>query len=300
MYKLSWTIIALALAALALAIFASPLHAQATQGAGGTSYSCGADTDDLVAGSQICTCSGFADCTSMANSGICGGLGNRTTVDTKCNEETGDCWCSEGGVGTGRDTPIRDRRPNAVAAPTRNAPRDPKTRDHRPTSTAPRANQRDHRASVRNRAKPAQHPPGQIAQPPITPDSKPLTSGECTELGGVVKTLSLCKNNALGWPGSACITTDQHGSNHAVCLNMAGASSRRIEPASKPARRTGYEPTSATNNTTVAPLTSQECKGLGGSVLHTNQCSAKGQQACATVDKHGVVRVACINKVASD
>jgi hypothetical protein len=48
--------------------------------------------------------------------------------------------------------------------------------------------------------------------------------------------------------------------------------------------------------TITTPLTSQECKGLGGQVSWTAGCSNKGQGACITVDKHGVVRTACINE----
>lgn len=49
---------------------------------------------------------------------------------------------------------------------------------------------------------------------------------------------------------------------------------------------------------TVAPLTAGECEGLGGKVETANQlCNAKGQSACKTVDKNGVVRVACIDGV---
>lgn len=49
--------------------------------------------------------------------------------------------------------------------------------------------------------------------------------------------------------------------------------------------------------TTVAPLTSGECVGLGGKIEDTANCSAAGQKACKTVDHHGVVRVACIDEV---
>lgn len=52
----------------------------------------------------------------------------------------------------------------------------------------------------------------------------------------------------------------------------------------------------------VAELTAQECKGLGGTVddrpAGENACSTA--QICLTTDKHGVIRVACIDEVASD
>ena len=57
--------------------------------------------------------------------------------------------------------------------------------------------------------------------------------------------------------------------------------------------------TAPTNITLGVPLTSQECSGLGGSTaLDFEKCFTKGQQTCTTVDQHGVVRYACIDKVA--
>lgn len=48
---------------------------------------------------------------------------------------------------------------------------------------------------------------------------------------------------------------------------------------------------------TAAPLTKGECEGLGGKVEDNDLCGKNGQQACKTVDHHGVVRVACIDGV---
>lgn len=49
--------------------------------------------------------------------------------------------------------------------------------------------------------------------------------------------------------------------------------------------------------TTALPLTSGECRGLGGTVETVNAvCNASGQSACKTVDHHGVVRVMCIDE----
>ena len=46
------------------------------------------------------------------------------------------------------------------------------------------------------------------------------------------------------------------------------------------------------------PLTSGECTGLGGKIEEANRvCNAAGQKACKTVDRDGVVRVACIDEV---
>ena len=48
--------------------------------------------------------------------------------------------------------------------------------------------------------------------------------------------------------------------------------------------------------TAFAPLTKQECEGLGGKVHFTLKCGRFGGGACVTVDSHGVVRSECINK----
>lgn len=61
----------------------------------------------------------------------------------------------------------------------------------------------------------------------------------------------------------------------------------------------------ATTGGTVAgtsALTSQECKGMGGTVnspAADMNCKA-GEDACYTTDKHGVIRAACIDEVAAD
>lgn len=44
-----------------------------------------------------------------------------------------------------------------------------------------------------------------------------------------------------------------------------------------------------------APLTKEECVGLGGKV-HIHLCTGRMGLACTTVDQHGVVRTECINK----
>jgi hypothetical protein len=53
---------------------------------------------------------------------------------------------------------------------------------------------------------------------------------------------------------------------------------------------------------TATELTSQECTGLGGKVSETPagdpKCSTK--EVCLTTDKHGVIRMACIDEVAAD
>lgn len=301
MYKLPCTIIVLALATLTLTAFASPLHAQAPRGVGGTAYSCGPDTGDRVEGSQICTCSGFADCAAMANSGICGGPGNDTTVDTACNKQTGDCQCSEGGIPTGSVTQGHGFHPKAAAPATRNAPNNDNTRDHRGKTRAAGPDQRSHRVSASNQTKPARHPTGRMAQPPVAPGTSTLTSAECRTLGGDVRPMAVCRKSGLAGiaGGSACFTTDARGKTHAVCIG-ASSSARTINPSPRPTSPAGRREARVAENAVVAPLTSQECKGLGGVVTATNKCRAKGQETCSTADKHGVVRVACIDKVVDD
>tara|TARA_R110001583_G_scaffold195431_1_gene373280 strand:- start:756 stop:1364 length:609 start_codon:yes stop_codon:yes gene_type:complete len=126
------------------------------------------------------------------------------------------------------------------------------------------------------------------------PDTQELSSSECKDLGGVVSWFSGCKG-PFGLGNYACFTHDQNGTTHGVCLS-ASASSIEKKPERQPSSLFASELT--TTNSTTEPLTSQECTGLGGSVISTNSCNAKGHKACATVDRHGVIRVACINKVA--
>tara|TARA_R110002060_G_scaffold47816_3_gene58829 strand:+ start:1316 stop:1921 length:606 start_codon:yes stop_codon:yes gene_type:complete len=126
------------------------------------------------------------------------------------------------------------------------------------------------------------------------PDTQELTSSECKKLGGVISWFSGCKGG-FGAGNFACFTHDQNGTTHGVCLSASASIEKKPE----------RQPTAlfvsdlATTTTTTEPLTSQECEGLGGNVISTNSCSAKGHKACSTVDRHGVIRVACINKVAN-
>lgn len=46
---------------------------------------------------------------------------------------------------------------------------------------------------------------------------------------------------------------------------------------------------------TFAPLTKEECEGLGGHVVITLNCKG-GLYTCSTIDSHGVVRSQCISK----
>lgn len=177
----------------------------------------------------------------------------------------------------------------------------PTVRDHRTTTgrnntmvesrpgTSPVSDERSRRA-------------GNLETNPVAvaPDSTtvavPLTAAECKKLGGRVAPVSLCKT----FGNAACITTDQSGAAHAVCIGKV------VEVAETPS---GDDPIVSPNNRfdlpapdgnmVAAPLTIQECKGLGGTEISTNKCSALDQKACATVDAHGVIRVACIDKVAN-
>lgn len=91
---------------------------------------------------------------------------------------------------------------------------------------------------------------------------------------------------------AACITTDQSGTSHAVCISkaveVAGAPSDDT-PIISPNNRMDLP--APDGNVVVAPLTIQECKGLGSTEISTNKCRALDQKACATVDKHGGIRV---------
>lgn len=127
-------------------------------------------------------------------------------------------------------------------------------------------------------------------------DTKALTVGECTKLGGKVQRNTICGF----FSGRACYTTDRHGKTHGVCIsNVASSDSKKSGNTSSHPAAAGVIPNPTTaGNTMATPLTSQECEGLGGTVKATNKCGNAGLKACMTVDKYGVIRVACINKVA--
>jgi hypothetical protein len=48
---------------------------------------------------------------------------------------------------------------------------------------------------------------------PTTSINSELSKGECTKLGGTIKTSDICNS------GSYCSTTDQNGKAHRVCIN---------------------------------------------------------------------------------
>jgi hypothetical protein len=123
-----------------------------------------------------------------------------------------------------------------------------------------------------------------------------LTRGECTKLGGKVSRNTVCGSSS----GKACYTTDRFGKTHAVCISevASSGSGRTQKPSSSPFPTGVIPPPAPHGNAMATPLTSQECEGLGGTVRYTTKCGNAGQKACMTVDKYGVIRVACINKVA--
>lgn len=176
-------------------------------------------------------------------------------------------------------------------------------RDHRAGS---RDATRDHRnrsgrtntiVEAARGTRPANEAAGQVVvSPGSTPTAVPLTVAECTKLGGRITFVGVCKGF-----GGACATTDQSGTTHIVCFETTNKATKgSATPVGPPVPYPNNQADLAApdGNVIVAPLTIQECKGLGGTETSTNKCSALGQKACATADKHGVVRVACIDEVA--
>ena len=62
------------------------------------------------------------------------------------------------------------------------------------------------------------------AQKGMGPVGTQLTSGECTGLGGKVATSNLCNG------GTSCVTVDQNGVVHEVCISAKKAAPARIAP----------------------------------------------------------------------
>jgi hypothetical protein len=172
---------------------------------------------------------------------------------------------------------------------------DAKIRDHRQSPTTTQAG-----GPSSDQTRPARPTTGQVVKTVLTPGAIPLTQAECESLGGRVESFAVCKGVFGTIGGKACFTTDQYGKAHAVCIERAKSSARQITPSPRAPGPAGRGQLSAAGDTVIAPLTSQECKGLGGKVISTNKCSAKGHQTCSTVDRHGVVRVACIDEVSDD
>jgi hypothetical protein len=84
---------------------------------------------------------------------------------------------------------------------------------------------------------------------------------------------------------------------------VGGPAAHAIDKSAKAARTKAIKGTIGTTTGTVSvELTSQECKGMGGTVSDTptGDPKCKTAQMCFTTDKHGVIRTACIDEVAAD
>lgn len=133
-----------------------------------------------------------------------------------------------------------------------------------------------------------------------------LTQSECTGLGGTVfeEGLGLCKS------GKLCGTTDENGQRHRVCLEAevkpedGGGTKRKAAGAGLAVDAvTGSGGGLAADATTFEELTTQECAGLGGVAIPLapgNPEKCTGTELCATTDKNGVIRVACIDEKSAD
>lgn len=121
-----------------------------------------------------------------------------------------------------------------------------------------------------------------------------LDNAECTTLGGEVKEgrVSICNS------GKFCRREGADGEIYRVCITKATAATENAPQAPTPNRFDRFKvsaPLTPNEVVKATPLTSQECEGLGGVVGGATECVLK---ACSTTDKHGVIRVACIDKVA--
>jgi hypothetical protein len=79
--------------------------------------------------------------------------------------------------------------------------------------------------------------------------------------------------------------------------HMKSAGSMSTQTSRTTGANAGANAVAGQRATVAMPLTAEECTGLGGKVTGSDYCNAQGQKACATVDKHGVIRVACIDEV---
>lgn len=122
--------------------------------------------------------------------------------------------------------------------------------------------------------------------------AQPLTSSECSTLGGETKEtgISVCSS------GEYCRRTGQNGEVFRVCItkNAPTASSgpSATRPSARPGRASGFNSARPAGMMKAVPLTTQECTGLGGKVRPTSECG--GSSTCVTADQHGVIRIACI------
>jgi len=193
-------------------------------------------------------------------------------AETKTSEQ-GDTTIRDHRKPIQKNETVRAKKANIVAPNNRTNTVDHRkknVRDHRKTkNTSGGTTVRDHRVS--------------------NPGAQALTAAECGSLGGKVKSFALCKGS-----GQFCETRDQFDKPHGVCLTKAVKTEKKSSKSFKLSRSKTRAPAGIIK---VAPLTVQECEGLGGTKV-TPSLDCKGKFSCATVDRHGVIRVACIDKVA--
>ncbi len=127
-----------------------------------------------------------------------------------------------------------------------------------------------------------------------------LTKGECTQLGGDVKdaSKSLCPS------AEYCRRVGANGKIYRVCISPAETATTGGSSGSS-GGGTSTKITRPKTGTTIflppsrvfnSQLTEEECKGLGGVVRPSTECGVVNS-TCVTVDQHGVIRTACINKL---
>ena len=102
----------------------------------------------------------------------------------------------------------------------------------------------------------------------------------------------ICSNTSLAllvaaamWAQPACALPNE------VSKDVQGTA---ILAAGKPSSKS--QTTTAPRPGSAAPLTAQECAGLGGTVIKEVICVFGGGQACSTVDQDGVVRTKCLSR----
>ena len=96
---------------------------------------------------------------------------------------------------------------------------------------------------------------------------------------------------------AACLAALAVGATSAEALPKVqggvGSAGSVLAPSGNPS---GGQSQQTSLPTTFSPLTAQECEGLGGKVVFSLSCAAKGRFACTTVDPNGVVRSVCLTR----
>lgn len=236
-------------------------------GSAGLGYEC---SNPLGSKTPKCTCSGYLDCKKLVKSGNCCPLD-----DPNCGESLLCSRPSEGGAETCECDWLRaktsDRFQKRPKAPVDDKVAPAERRDHRIESSSDQRKVRDHRMK-----------------------SLYLTNDECTELGGDVKdaSISICES------GQHCNRAGRDGTIYRVCISKTDTATKNAPKALAPqGRQRPGELTLANPSRVVVAtaLTNEECEGLGGVVRNATECGVV-KKACITVDPHGVIRTACINK----